>query len=118
MDSPIGTVLKLIGLGFLIWHFGIHNWFIQQYLKWKVAAPKQATQLEQQVKPIVQPIHQQLQQQSPQQSAPQASQPSPTPIPYGMQFNLNTPLGSYNSQIKVAPSDREIDNTKRDLGAK
>ncbi|MGE5658394.1 MAG: hypothetical protein ACM37W_17455 [Actinomycetota bacterium] len=44
------------------------------------------------VTPIIQPIQQQLQQQPPQ----------PTPIPYGMEFNLNTPLGSY-SQLGVKP---------------
>ncbi|MGE5659728.1 MAG: hypothetical protein ACM37W_24305 [Actinomycetota bacterium] len=119
MDSPIGTGLKLIGLGFLIYHFGLQNWFFQQYLKWRVAAPKQATQLEQTVNPVVKPIQEQLQQQSPQQSTNQSNQtpqPTPTPIPYGMELNLNTPLGFYNSQIKVAPGD--MNRTKRDLDAK
>lgn len=110
MESPIGTVLKLVGAGFLIYYFGLNNWLLQQYLKWRTAVPQQAQQFEQKAKPLTQTIEQFQQAPSPTSPTPL---PSSSPQPkqkYGMNFKIETPAGSINSGFQIDP------RTNKDLG--
>lgn len=117
MQSPLTNFFAIVGLIATIYYFGWNDWLVQQWIKWKTAAPKEAQEIEKVIKPITKTIDD-IQKQS------TTTSPSPTPTTtpkpeskYGVKFELKTPIGSINTKTQITPAEQE-QLTRKDLGEK